>query len=118
MSDTPGREIAAVVRETGTGPVIEVSGDLDIDQVDVLHAVFNQVLLRTPAPSVVLVDLWAVPFCDSSGLNELLRARLQAEQRGTLLALARPSRQVVRLLDVTGTDQVFEVTEGPPARSA
>ncbi|GLW73877.1 hypothetical protein Kpho02_61750 [Kitasatospora phosalacinea] len=51
---------------------------------------------------------------DSSGLNSLLTARLEANRHGTLLALAHPGQQVARLLQTTGTASLFPLSPLPP----
>ncbi|MFC9816734.1 STAS domain-containing protein [Streptomyces virginiae] len=61
------------------------------------------------------MDLTAMSFCDSSGLNALLGARLHAEEAGHRLRLAAPCQQVVRLLEMTGAIEVFTIDPAPSA---
>ena len=51
----------------------------------------------------VVVDLAGVDFIDSTGLRCLLKARRDAEGRGTTVRYVHPQPLVVRLLDITGT---------------
>jgi len=51
----------------------------------------------------VVVDLTGVDFIDSTGLRCLLKARRDAEGRGTTVSYVHPQPMVVRLLDITGT---------------
>ncbi|MGW4697403.1 STAS domain-containing protein [Kitasatospora cineracea] len=67
-------------------------------------------------PPLLVLDLSDLLFCDSSGLNELLRARRNPHH--VPLALAAPSAQFRRLLEVTQTDQVFVITDTVPAALA
>ncbi|MER8188181.1 STAS domain-containing protein [Kitasatospora sp. NPDC094015] len=109
---------AAVLRDSLAGPVIECSGELDLDQVPVLHAALHRALAVRPAPPMLLVDLAGLTFMDSSGLNELLRLRIEAARHGTAVHLARPSRPVARVLKITGADRVFPVDSDVPGPRA
>ncbi|MFE4546509.1 STAS domain-containing protein [Streptomyces sp. NPDC056785] len=57
----------------------------------------------------MILDLTGVTFCDSSGLNSLLRLRRRAQDGGGQLALAAPSRQMMRLLTITGAASVIAI---------
>ncbi|MER5863339.1 STAS domain-containing protein [Kitasatospora sp. NPDC002040] len=93
--------------------VVVISGDLDIETLlpakEALERAFwdNQ---------VVIADLERVTFCDSSGLNLLLRVRANAIAAGAQLRLAAVSEPVRRLLEITGTDAVFDAR--PTVRAA
>ncbi|MEU2159264.1 STAS domain-containing protein [Streptomyces sp. NPDC019396] len=55
----------------------------------------------------VVLDLSAVSFCDSAGLNVLLGARRQTERAGSVLVLACVPPNMHRLLNMTGVDSVL-----------
>src|SRR4029077_12522524 len=57
----------------------------------------------------VEVDLSAVSFMDSSGLQALLTAHQLTAARGSELFLIEPSPQVRRLLELTGCVNIFTV---------
>ncbi|WP_079008207.1 STAS domain-containing protein [Streptomyces sp. XY431] len=60
-----------------------------------------------------------VSFCDCRGLNALLSVRLLAEDTGRSLVLTSASPQVRRLLDLTGTTDLFNAHgHGQPPRAA
>ncbi|WP_373311342.1 STAS domain-containing protein [Kitasatospora indigofera] len=71
----------------------------------------HRALAARPAPAMLVVDLRAVTFCDSSGLNALLQARLDAERQDTPVHLARPTDNVARVLEMTGVDRVLPVDQ-------
>ncbi|MFD5918742.1 STAS domain-containing protein [Kitasatospora sp. NPDC058201] len=100
------------------GPVLECAGDLDLGTVPLLDAALHRALASCPAPPLLVVDLAAVTFMDSSGLNALLRARLLAAGAGAEVRLVRPPRQVARLLEMTGADRVFAVDPDVPTEAA
>ncbi|MFD9080138.1 STAS domain-containing protein [Streptomyces erythrochromogenes] len=95
--------------------VVRVSGELDIDRAPALRTELNDAIASAPDSADVAVDLSAMSFCDSSGLNALLGARLHAEEAGHLLRLVAPSAQMVRLLEMTGAIHVFTIDPAPPA---
>ncbi|MFC8454108.1 STAS domain-containing protein [Kitasatospora sp. NPDC057223] len=103
------------VRAGLAGPVLECAGAIDPDTVAVLSTALNSALAARPTPPILVVDLGAVTFCDSIGLNALLRARADAIQQGTALHLTRPTHIVARMLEITGTDQVFTIDQHVPA---
>ncbi|MFD8695413.1 STAS domain-containing protein [Kitasatospora purpeofusca] len=111
--DIAGNEFAVHIRHNNTGPVVGCSGELDLDEIALLDGALSEALAT--CPSVLTVDLGAVTFMDSSGLNALLRARTRAERQGTVLHLADPSPRVLRLLEITGTDRVFQLLDARPA---
>ncbi|KJY25023.1 hypothetical protein ADK60_06785 [Streptomyces sp. XY431] len=80
-------------------------GDLDIETLPPAEQALDEAL-RT-RPRVLVVDLEQVGFCDSSGLNLLLKARMGATAAGAELRLAAASPTVLRLLELTGADTVF-----------
>ncbi|MFF2073285.1 STAS domain-containing protein [Kitasatospora sp. NPDC058162] len=63
----------------------------------------------------LVVDMSRVAFCDSGGLNALIRARLQAREAGAELHLLCPTGLVVDLLCRTRAAQVLRVSPDPAA---
>ncbi|MFD0258935.1 STAS domain-containing protein [Kitasatospora indigofera] len=115
MSADAAVPFTATVRESASGPVVEATGELDYESAPRLGAVLRRVLAVRPAPPVLVVDLGAMTFCDSAGLNTLLQTRFDAERQGTELRVGRPTDIVTRVLEMTGTDQVFAVDSDVPA---
>ncbi|MEV6976880.1 STAS domain-containing protein [Kitasatospora sp. NPDC093806] len=101
------------VRRVGTVRIVAVAGELDRDSVDGLRAALD----GSPEEGLdrILVDLAGLGFCDSTGLNVLLRARLAAERAGIRLELAGPRPAVARLLAVTEADTVLRIHPGVAA---
>ncbi|GAA0698858.1 hypothetical protein GCM10009548_84450 [Streptomyces malaysiensis subsp. malaysiensis] len=58
-----------------------------------------------------MVDCSKLEFCDSTGLNVLLGARLKAEAEGGGVHLAGMLPIVARVFEITGADAVFTVHE-------
>jgi anti-anti-sigma factor len=61
------------------------------------------------APSLVVVDLEEVGFMDSTMLRELLRAHREVGEVGGAMVVAGAQSSVRRLLELTGTADVFAV---------
>lgn len=57
----------------------------------------------------VVVDLGEVTFVDSTMLRELLRAHNEIKDAGGRFVLAAAQASVLRLLELTGTTEVFEL---------
>ncbi len=66
-------------------------------------------LLGDPADDTAVVDLTGVTFLASSGLAVLIRAAHRATEQGRPLHLVAAARAVTRPLEVTGSDQLFEM---------
>nr|WSX53641.1 STAS domain-containing protein [Streptomyces sp. NBC_00974] len=108
------------VRPSSTGPnpetvVVRLSGEMDITRVSEVRTMLLRAVTRPDGPAEIVIDLSDLTFCDSSGLNALLRARLEAVESGHTLRLAAPSHQMLRLLELTGTLGLFPIDAAPPA---
>ncbi|MER6198387.1 STAS domain-containing protein [Streptomyces sp. NPDC001586] len=90
--------------------VVRVSGEIDLDRASLLRDALHAAITRPDCPNEIVVDLAALTFCDSSGLNALLQARLTAHEHGRQIRLHAPTAQVIHLLELTGTDQLFPIT--------
>ncbi|WP_034091804.1 STAS domain-containing protein [Streptacidiphilus albus] len=92
-------------RGAATGPVLEITGDLDHATAPALRQCLATVAL-TPGQCLVL-DLSGLDFCDSSGITALLTARSLATAQGADMALAAVPANTTRILRITGLDRVF-----------
>ncbi len=90
-----------------------VKGEIDL----AIAPTFLQELIAVAgvAHSPAFVDLSAVTFLDSSGLNALVAARRSLEDTDTSLVLLSPSPICRRVFEITGIDDVFEVVDCQPA---
>lgn len=78
-------------------------------EVDMAASTSLRSRVDSAAQGPIVVDLAAVTFMDSSGLRELLRARIECGRCGGRLILASPPATIERLLDLTGTTRLFEI---------
>ncbi len=72
--------------------------------------------LQSHGPSLVL-DLEAVQFIDSTGLGMLVSILKEVRRAGGSIRLINPNREVLRLLQITGLERLFEIG-GPYAASS
>ena len=80
--------------------LVTVKGFLDVDTATELHHhLANQV---HHGRCHLLLDLSAVPFMDSSGINIILKAYKETRQVGGTVRLVDPAPAVQRILDLTG----------------
>ncbi|MER6400997.1 MULTISPECIES: STAS domain-containing protein [unclassified Kitasatospora] len=94
-------------RADAEAAVCAVAGDLDIDSL--LPAERALTSLVDEGTPLVVVDLEGVGFCDSSGLNLLLKTRLAASAAGVEFRLAAVATPVARVLELTGAGAVFSI---------
>ncbi|MGI5139559.1 MULTISPECIES: STAS domain-containing protein [unclassified Streptomyces] len=95
------------VRQEGTSAVVTPAGELDHHTADLLREPLEDCLAKGFARLVV--DCSRLEFCDSTGLNVLLAARLKAEAAGGGVHLAGMLPVVARVFEITGADAVFAV---------
>ncbi|MCX4454571.1 STAS domain-containing protein [Streptomyces sp. NBC_01340] len=97
------------VREEGSSAVVIPAGELDHHTADLLREPLEDCLDK--GHSRLVVDCSRLEFCDSTGLNVLLGARLKAEAAGGGVHLAGMLPVVARVFEITGADAVFTVHE-------
>jgi anti-anti-sigma factor len=92
-----------------TTAVVTPRGELDHHTAEVLAAPMGEAV---EAGAVrLVVDCSGLEFCDSTGLNVLLGARLRVEERGGGVHLAAMRPTVARVFEITGAEAVFTVHE-------
>jgi anti-sigma B factor antagonist len=109
MPSTPDRP--ALLLDVRAGPdgamIVMAEGEIDLETSPELARALQDVL-ETPA-RVVVADLQAVSFMDSTGVSLLLTTAEQARRAGIELRI-EPSAVVMRVLRLTGVDRVLPVS--------
>ncbi len=106
VTDPKPLAIASVVVD-GVGH-LHLSGEFDAAGAGSLE----QRLESMGPPAHLRVHLAGVTFLDSTALSCLMRARERALAAGGSVVLDQASPCVVRLLELTGLDEVFEQSNG------
>ena len=99
--------MAALFRPVPGIALLQVAGEVDSLSAPVLDEAVDR-LLAEPADTLVL-DLTGVTFLASSGLAVLIRAQRVADERARTLRVVTATRAVLRVLEVTGADQLFAI---------
>ena len=89
--------------------LLTVGGYLDIDTGTALR--HHLVIQLDHGRRYFLLDLSAVPFMDSSGMNVLLWAYQQVRGLGRGVHVVSPTPEVRRVLDLTGVSLTVPVSE-------
>lgn len=106
-SSGAGREtpVAGVDRREGA-VIVSLTGELDLYNAEDVRAALLACCGEEPA--VLVVDLAAVTFIDSTALGVLIEARSRMTDRGGF-RLAAPGLETRRALEVSGLDRHFSV---------
>ena len=95
------------------GPVLELSGELDLATAPKLEDELRRV--ERDKPAVIVLDMRPLEFMDSSGLRALLTADTRAREAGRRLVLVRGDERVQRVLSITRLDERLEIVDDVPA---
>jgi anti-sigma B factor antagonist len=105
---------SVILRRLSGGALAEFSGKIALGE--------GTALLRESIQNLVhfgyrhiLLDLEHVDYLDSAGLGELVRSHVTVRGHGRTLKLVKPSAGVLRLLQMTRLDRVFEIVADQPA---
>jgi anti-sigma B factor antagonist len=91
----------------GNKSIAAISGEIDVYTAPELRE--KLVGLVDSGATDIVVDMGQVGFCDSTGLGALVAALNYARDRDTVLSLAAAQERVLKVLRITGLDQVFTV---------
>jgi anti-sigma B factor antagonist len=85
------------------GNIVVVSGEIDLTTAPQLGESIAQF-----SNGDVIVDLTAVEFIDSSGLQVLVVAHRRLADRGSRLVIRGASPMAMTVMEITGLDEVFD----------
>lgn len=107
---TAGRDrLSVAVERQGQCAILTPAGELDHHTAELLREPLEQSV--DEGCTKLVVDGSRLEFCDSTGLNVLLSARLKAEAVGGGVHLAALTPVVARVFEITGAQAVFTVHE-------
>jgi anti-anti-sigma factor len=108
-ADSPDAESLDISVEPG--PVVAISGELDIQTGPRLREQLLAVMRQHGAR--LALDLSGVTFIDCAGINALLATRRRAQLEGGSLRVLRASPRVRHVLALTRVDAVLMPTAAP-----
>ena len=91
----------------GEAAMITLPEEIDISNSEQVREELLSLLNRGPA--VLIVDMAETTFCDSAGVNALVRAHKRATANGAEIRLVVASLGVGRVLAITGVDRLIPV---------
>jgi anti-anti-sigma factor len=101
------------IREERAGPsavTLRLYGEFDLAGCDRFEAMFAQ--LAGGGTRELVIDLTGLTFIDSSAIRALLDARRRASEDSLDLYMTLPpGGQVRKVLDLTGTDELFSSSD-------
>jgi anti-sigma B factor antagonist len=97
----------------GDGVEIGLEGELDLATAPQLEAELERIHEEEWPFSQLVVDLRALAFLDSAGLEVIVRLDRTAGERGYELAVVRGPRAVERLFAVMQLDRTLRIVDDP-----
>ena len=116
VGSTQSGRLLVEVRNEGSSAVVTPVGELDHHTAELLREPLDECLAK--GLSRLVIDCSRLEFCDSTGLNVLLGARLKAEAAGGGVHLAGMLPVVARVFEITGAEAVFAVHDSVTAALA
>lgn len=95
------------VQWLGQAAVVTLPDEIDLTNADQIREELLAILSRG-APTVV-VDMSGTTFCDSAGVNALVRVHKRATAEGADMRLTVSAPGVQRVLTITGVDSLIEL---------
>lgn len=93
-------KVRTVAGDDPGAATLVLSGELDLASTDSFEQRVDELLAA--GTDHLVVDLSALTFCDSVGLNGLVRAKNRCEQQGGSLRVAGTHGQVAHVLGISG----------------
>jgi anti-anti-sigma factor len=91
--------------------VVRLEGELDMANASLLQTALEHA--ETDKASILVLDLQQLRFMDSTGLRVILGARERCQSSGQEFALTPGSKQVQRLLAISGVGQHLRIIAAP-----
>ncbi|HVX44208.1 MAG TPA: STAS domain-containing protein [Mycobacteriales bacterium] len=100
-------DLSLTTHNDGGTAVVGVSGEVDVYSAPALGERINELL--DSGQRRLVVDLNSVEFIDSTGLGTLVSGHNRAAELGGSLSLVCNVDRVIKLMRITGLDEVFTI---------
>jgi anti-sigma B factor antagonist len=101
------------IEEQGPAVHVRLTGELDISTATRLEDDLRRV--EANRPELIVLDLKALSFMDSTGLRLLITADARAREDGRKLAIVQGNEMVQRVMRLTRLDERLHIVEDPGA---
>jgi anti-sigma B factor antagonist len=91
------------------GQVAVATMPVEIDLVNADQVREDLLSLLNRSPAALIVDMGGTTFCDSAGVNALVRAYKRAAASGAQMRLVVTAPNVQRVLGITGVDRLIGI---------
>ena len=95
---------------SGENRLVTVAGEVDVSCADELRAAIDAQLADGVTGELV-IDIAEVPYIDSTGIGVLVGAAHRVAEAGGTLVVARPQRNVARVLGLLGVQADLNIRE-------
>ncbi|MBR1828707.1 MAG: STAS domain-containing protein [Atopobiaceae bacterium] len=95
------------------GLLVRVTGEVDVSNAPELREALDAAITKLADGDVrrLEVDLSEVPYIDSTGIGVLVGTVHRADEHGIAVVVARPQRNVARVLKLLGLSEELGVTD-------
>ena len=111
----PSGHLRLDTREFGDAAVVSVRGDIDLTTFGAVESALDAARGKG---SVVVLDLRAVGFMDTSGLRVVISQQLRGEADGHRFVVVPGSDKVRRLFEIAGFPEEHALFAGAPTELA
>ena len=91
----------------GRVAVVSLPVEIDMSNADLIREDLLAIVNR--GASTLVVDMSGTTFCDSAGVNALVRTLKRATANGAAMRLVVSTQPVRRVLDITGVDHLIDI---------
>lgn len=95
---------------SGESRLVTVAGEVDVSCADELRTAIDAQLAGGVTGELV-IDIAEVPYIDSTGIGVLVGAAHRVAEAGGTLVVARPQRNVARVLGLLGVQADLNIRE-------
>ncbi len=89
---------------------VKILGDIDHHNAKAVREEADKIIFGRK-PRLILLDLSAVEFMDSSGLGLILGRFNLAEEIGAEFKIIKPAPSVLRILELAGIERIMKIEE-------
>ncbi len=101
--------IKITVHNYKDGTEIEMSGKLNINNIDILQKEFTDLTEKRPDLKILGINCELLESIDSSGFGMLINISRQSEKNGTTFYVCELNTHVAALFDLSHLDKFFQI---------